>query len=76
MGVDGVAAGSAEVPFFMRMISSVGASVGSDHGSPVSARYAAPFPFAGTLHEVVIDLGAPRAEGAAAADARAGMARQ
>jgi len=27
-----------------------------DHGSPVSNRYEAPFPFAGTLHEVVVQL--------------------
>ena len=38
------------------MMSSVGPSVGYDHGSPVSTRYQAPFPFEGTLHEVVIQL--------------------
>ena len=38
------------------MMSSVGPSVGYDHGSAVSTRYEAPFPFTGTLHEVVIQL--------------------
>ncbi len=54
--IDGDDAGSAELGLFMRMMSSVGASVGYDHGSPVSPRYDAPNPFAGTLHEVVIEL--------------------
>ena len=76
VAVDGVDAGAADLPLFMRVISSVGSSIGFDHGSPVSARYEAPFAFGGTLHEVVIDLGTPRAAGAEAADARAGMARQ
>ena len=48
--------GTAELPLFMRMMSSVGPSIGYDHGSPVSTRYEAPFPFAGTLHEVEIQL--------------------
>ena len=54
--VDGVLAGSAELPLFMSLISSVGSSLGYDYGSPVSLRYQAPFAFAGTLHEVVIQL--------------------
>ena len=41
----------------MRMISSIGASVGRDHGSAVSARYEAPYEFTGELHEIVIELG-------------------
>lgn len=52
--IDGEQVGGAELPLLMRMISSVGPSVGYDHGSPVSARYSAPFAFTGTLHEVVI----------------------
>ena len=47
-----VPAGSVELPLFMRMMSSVGPSVGADHGSAVSTRYAAPFSFTGVLHEV------------------------
>jgi arylsulfatase len=54
--VDGVPAGSAELSSFMRMMSSVGPSIGEDHGSPVSNRYAAPFAFTGTLHEIEIQL--------------------
>ena len=50
--VDGAPCGSAEVPFAMHIISSVGPSVGYDHGSPVSERYAGHFPFEGTLHKV------------------------
>jgi arylsulfatase len=60
----------------MRMISSVGSSIGYDHGSAVSASYDAPFPFAGVLHEVVIDVANPRSDGAAEAEARAEMSRQ
>ena len=76
VAVDGESAGSAELPLFMRMISSVGSSIGHDHGSPVSTRYRAPFPFTGTLHEVEIQLIARAAVDAAAAQARAGMAQQ
>ena len=78
--VDGADAGTAELPLFMRMMSSVGASIGYDHGSPVSPRYAAPNPFTGTLHDVVIDLvarGAASGESAATeATAQAEMSRQ
>ena len=74
--VDGQPAGSAELSLFMRMMSSVGPSVGYDHGSPVSNRYEAPFPFAGKLHEVVIQLRSPRDLAAQAAEAAAGMSRQ
>jgi arylsulfatase len=64
----------------MRMISSVGASIGADRGSAVSRRYRAPFPYSGTLHDIEIQLVA-RADAAAEADvataeARAGMSRQ
>ncbi|MGB0502116.1 MAG: hypothetical protein ACPGNP_13115, partial [Acidimicrobiales bacterium] len=30
--------------------------LGMDHGSPVSGRYEAPFPFTGTVHDVTIQL--------------------
>ena len=61
---------------FMRMISSVGSSVGRDHGSPVSRRYAAPFAFTGKLNEVVIELVARQDVDVARAEARAEMSRQ
>ena len=74
--VDGTPCGSADLPFFMRMISSVGTSIGYDHGSPVSPRYAAPFPFSGTLHEVVIQLLTREEAELIAARAAAEMSRQ
>jgi arylsulfatase A-like enzyme len=74
--VDGREVGSAAIPFCMQMISSVGSSIGRDHGSPVSPRYRAPFPFTGTLHEVAIQLVSGRSPGADEAATRAGMARQ
>lgn len=76
VAIDGVEAGRADVPLYMRMISSVGASVGYDHGSPVSPRYAAPFPFSGTVHTIEIQLVTRRAADGAAVDARAEMSRQ
>jgi arylsulfatase len=56
LAVDGEPAGSADLGLFMSMMSSVGPSIGEDHGSAVSRRYDAPFPFAGTLHEIEIQL--------------------
>jgi len=67
----------------MRIVSSVGASIGEDHGSAVSHRYSAPFAFTGTLHEIVIQLPQLRAQKAGfvpraeeAATARTEMSRQ
>jgi arylsulfatase len=77
--IDGRAAGSVHVPFVMRMISSTGASVGCDHGSPVSQLYDDEFAFTGRLERVDIELlSARRAEEAAlaATDERSTMARQ
>lgn len=74
--VNGAPAGSAELPLFMQMMSSVGPSVGYDHGSAVSNRYEAPFEFAGTLHEVVIQLLSRRDLAALEAEAAAEMSRQ
>jgi arylsulfatase A-like enzyme len=76
LAVDGVACGRADLPLFMRMISSVGASVGHDHGSPVSRRYRAPFAFSGRLESVEIQLSPERARDAVEATARAEMSRQ
>ena len=75
VAVDGQPAGTAELPFIMRMISSVGSSIGHDHGSTVSEHYEGSFPFAGTLHEVEINL-SERTAADVAATARAEMARQ
>ncbi len=74
--VDGTPAGSAAVAMYMRMISSVGQSVGSDHGSAVSARYQPPFAFSGRLDRIEIQLVSPPAPGSDEAAARAEMSRQ
>jgi arylsulfatase A-like enzyme len=52
--VDGAPCGQLAVPFAMHIISSVGPSIGYDHGSPVSERYRGHFPFEGTLEKVDI----------------------
>ena len=82
--VDGTEAGSVDIPFAMRIMSSVGPSVGYDHGSPVSRHYDHEFAFEGTLERVDITLVKPGAEPAAEteaaadaeADQRATMSRQ
>lgn len=76
VSIDGQACGRVAIPFYMRMVSSVGSSIGEDHGSAVSARYAAPFAFTGTLHEVVIQLPQRVSRSADAATARPEMSRQ
>ncbi|MFN3215773.1 MAG: arylsulfatase [Acidimicrobiales bacterium] len=74
--VDGAVAATSTVPLYMRMISSVGTSIGYDHGSAVSTRYDAPFVCTANLHEVVIELVARAAPDTAAAEARTQMSRQ
>jgi arylsulfatase len=74
--VDGEASGTLEVPTVMRVISSVGASVGYDHGSAVSDRYTAPFPFAGRLERLDVQLVSPQPDDTAAAEARTILSRQ
>ncbi|MCP3939320.1 MAG: arylsulfatase [Actinomycetia bacterium] len=76
VSIDGEACGRGTIGFYMRMVSSVGSSVGMDHGSAVSARYSAPFEFTGTLHEVVIELPTRRSKSQDAATAASEMARQ
>ncbi len=74
--VDDAVCGSTPIPLVMRMMSSTGPSVGLDHGSPVSDRYASPFPFEGTLERVDIELLSRPAPDAAEVAARAAMAQQ
>ena len=76
VSIDGEPCGRASIPFFMRMVSSVGSSIGEDHGSAVSARYQAPFAYTGTLHEVVIQLPQRSSRSEQTADATSEMARQ
>ena len=74
--IDGRECGHADLPLFMLMMSSVGPSVGYDHGSPVSGRYRAPYRFTGVLHDVVIQASPERATGTAVAEAAVEMGRQ
>ncbi len=78
--IDGAEAGTVDVPFAMRVMSSVGPSVGYDHGSPVSEAYDHAFPFEGTFTRLDVQLVAPAQEAAEAdvaeAESRAGMAQQ
>ena len=74
--VDDRAAGSVEIPFIMRVISSVGASVGRDAGSAVSTLYSGPFAFTGVIDELEIRLLSRRDAETADAEARAEMGRQ
>lgn len=84
--IDGAECGQVEIPFVMLIISSVGPSVGFDHGSPVSRRYASPYAFEGTLDRVDIRIvsqaqvaarqGDTDGDQIAAADARQQMSRQ
>jgi arylsulfatase len=53
--IDDAPCGHLELPLLMLIMSSVGPSVGEDHGSAVSERYKAPFAFSGKLHRIDID---------------------
>ena len=72
---DGTEVASVEVPLYMSMMSSVGPSIGFDHGATVSPRYESPFAFTGVLHEVVIEAG-QRSRAVEEAQAKAEMGRQ
>jgi arylsulfatase A-like enzyme len=76
LAVGGADAGHADLALLMRMMSSIGPSIGADHGSAVSERYAAPNPYLGTLHEIVIQASPDRFGDTAAIAARAEMSRQ
>ncbi len=54
--VDGRECGQVELPFVMAVISSIGPSIGVDHGSQVSPLYSGPSRFGGDLHRVDIQL--------------------
>ena len=75
ISIDGEPCGSADLPFMMRMISSLGASIGHDFGSQVSEYYDGAFPFTGTLHQIEIQLGL-RSKRDAEVTANAEMSRQ
>jgi arylsulfatase len=73
--IDGEDAGTAHVPLAMRIMSSIGHSIGYDYGSQVSPRYHGPNRFAGTLHR--LEVLSDRAEPAdIEAELAAGMSQQ
>lgn len=74
--VDDEPCGAVAIPHALFAMSSIGPSVGQDHGSAVSDRYVAPFAFTGHLDRVEVRLVRPRRHDDAEADARAAMARQ
>jgi arylsulfatase A-like enzyme len=79
--IDGAECGRVDVPFVMLILSSIGASVGFDHGSAVSPRYESPFRFAGSIDRIDFQIvGTPRPgeimEQVAAAESRETMSRQ
>ena len=76
LAVGGTDVGRVDLPLLMRMMSSIGPSIGADHGSAVSPRYRAPYPYSGTLHAVVVQASPERFADAAEAEARAEMSRQ
>jgi len=68
--------GRAAIPLYLSTFTSVGLSVGEDHGSAVSARYSAPFAFTGTLHEVIVQLPGGRDPSVDEATAKSEWSRQ
>lgn len=74
--IDGTDRGTLPIPFVMTLISSVGPSVGYDHGSPVSTRYRGPFPFEGELTRLDVALVQAGDAPSARAAEREAMARQ
>lgn len=54
--VDGEGCGQVDLPFVMQVISSIGPSIGYDHGSQVSPMYEGPSPFKGAIERVDVQL--------------------
>jgi len=77
---NGIELAKMDLPFVMRMISSVGSSVGYDHGSPVAAEYSERvdgYHFEGRIDFVEINLISSRPDAETdGARARAEMGRQ
>ena len=74
--IDGMECGELYLPRFMRMISSVGASVGCDEGSPVSNRYSDEFPFEGVINQIDIQIISGDKDGEKAANEAVGRSIQ
>lgn len=76
LAVDGADAGGSPIDLAMVVISSVGSSIGLDHGSAVSPRYRGPFPFTGELRELAIQVHDGAAPGLADTEAAVEASRQ
>jgi arylsulfatase len=78
--IDGERVGGGDIPTVLFMMSSIGPSVGYDHGSAVSSAYEAPFAFEGDLERVDIQcyrsFDELTAKAEAEAQARAELSRQ
>ena len=74
--VEGEECGSVHLPYAMRIMSSVGPSVGYDAGSPVSDRYEAPFAFTGRLEQVDVQLAGGHSQAEAETRLATEMGRQ
>ncbi|MEQ8841589.1 MAG: arylsulfatase [Acidimicrobiales bacterium] len=76
LSVDGLPVGGGEIPWVMGTISSVGASVGRDLGSPVSRAYADANPYGATLRQVEIQLLSRQDAESRESDMRTELSRQ
>jgi arylsulfatase len=74
--IDGRDAGSLDLPFVMRIFSTIAMGIGRDHGSPVSRRYVDDFAFEGRIERVDIQLLSQDGRDEREVAAREGMARQ
>lgn len=63
--------GSAQVPFVLRVVSSMGMDIGRDALSPVTDDYPAPFAFSGTIRRIEVNLLKYRVPSEAKEDAEA-----
>lgn len=75
LAINGEVNGKAKLPLMMLMASSVGSSVGEDHGLAVSKKYRAPYTYSGHLDFVEIEVGNSE-EAEVAARSRTEMSRQ
>jgi arylsulfatase len=69
--IDGDPCGRGDIAYTMRMMSSIGASIGTGANSPVSDQHTGRFPFGGTLHELTVDVDPSRTEREREAEAKA-----
>jgi arylsulfatase len=76
IGVDGDELASVEIPKLIRMLGSTGVDIGRDALSPVVDDYDGPFPFTGTIDNVLFQIRSRRDAADIAATARAELAKE